>query len=136
VEVRRAAVSSLEQYWWTGDHIVLPELEEALKDPDAKVRGTAALAIGEYIPKIHETPSFAAVPFVQQRCAQAVDAVMEVLSKDLDPQVRDTAALALGSIRYERVIEPLRRALNDRHEGVRTTAKFALDNIRKKGTRA
>jgi HEAT repeat protein len=55
VEVRRAAMSSLEQQWPTGDLFGIMLLTEKLRDPDTKVRATAALAIGEFVPSA-QTP--------------------------------------------------------------------------------
>ena len=57
VEVRRAAVSSIEQLWWTGDLMVIEKLIPMLNDQDSEVRTQAALALEEYVAKLVVTPS-------------------------------------------------------------------------------
>ena len=60
VAVRRAAISSLEQQWPTGDSLGLIALTTSLTDADPQVRSVAATAIGEFIPCVKS-------PFADQR---------------------------------------------------------------------
>jgi len=95
----------------------LPVLIERLASADARRRALAADVLG--------TRGSAATP--------AVCALRGVLKKDGDRRVRASAGLALGKIGAADAISDLRRALRDRNEDVRYSAKLALAGLIERG---
>ncbi len=91
VEVRRAAISSLEQQWTTGDAIGIMALTEKLRDSDAKVRETAAVAIGEFIP-------CAKTPYAIEMGSNAIKELLKLLETEQDESVLDDIFISLANI--------------------------------------
>lgn len=91
VEVRRAAISSLEQQWSTGDSTGIMALTEKLQDSDAQVRGTAALAIGEFIP-------CAKTPYAIEMGSKAIRELLKLLETEQDENVLGNIFTALANI--------------------------------------
>jgi hypothetical protein len=92
----------------------VPALIDRLASADARRRALAADVLG--------TRGAAAGP--------AIPALRRVLKKDGDRRVRASAALALGKIGAADAVSDLRRALRDRSEDVRHSAKLALASLR------
>jgi Leucine-rich repeat (LRR) protein len=90
-EVRRAAISSLEQQWPTGDAVGIMALTEKLQDLDADVRKTAALAIGEFIP-------CAKTPLAIQAGTEAIKKLLKVLETEQDEKVLESVFTSLANI--------------------------------------
>jgi hypothetical protein len=91
VEVRRAAVSSLEQQWSTGDAGGIMLLTKTLQDPDPQVRKIAALAIGEFIP-------CAKTPLAIEAGKEAVKKCLELLEAEQNEDVLAKIFITLGNI--------------------------------------
>jgi hypothetical protein len=91
VEVRRAALNSLEQQWPTGDAVGISALTQKLQDSDAEVRACAALALGEFIP-CAKTPSAA------QKGSAAVMVLLDQLKREPDETVLSNIFTALGNL--------------------------------------
>lgn len=90
-EVRRAAISSLEQQWPTGDAVGIRILTEKLRDSDSQVRATAALALGEFIPR-------AMTLGAKQMGDKAIQELLNILITEEDESVLSNVFMALGNI--------------------------------------
>ncbi len=90
-----------------GGSEVIPQLVEALADPDSQVREKAALGLG------------------WRNDPRVVDPLIDAL-QDTDAQVREKAAIALGSTGDSRAAAALQAALNDANGQVREKASAAL----------
>jgi HEAT repeat protein len=90
-EVRRAAVSSLEQQWPTGDAIAIGILTEKLRDSDSQVRATAALALGEFI-------TCAKTPGAKVRGSEAIQEILRLLAIEQEDDVLNNMVIALGNV--------------------------------------
>jgi HEAT repeat protein len=119
-----------------GDAAV-PHLIPALSHQDEDVRWKSAIALGEIGNPESIGPLIALLcdrdRFVRSRAAYALGLLGEPaieplihLLRDGDVSRRWGAALALGKIQDPRVIEPLIRALADRHESVRAESAASL----------
>jgi HEAT repeat protein len=95
----------------------LPELSEALEDPDKDVRGWAAHAIAEIGPNAKD----------------AIPSLIRLL-KDPEEGPRNTSCIALGRIgpAAKEALFMLREALRDPSKDVRRFAQQAIDKIQKK----
>jgi len=93
----------------------VPELINALNDPDGNVRRLAGSALGKI------------------RDPRAVEPLLNLLSHEAKPQVRQYAVKALGSIGNKRAISQLQQIANDESEQyyTRDSAKHALERCMK-----
>lgn len=115
-EVRRLAAHTLGKMR-QGAEAAVPALIELLKDPNQSVR----LAVAE------------AFPGIGKGAKAAAPALVEALRDD-SYEVRRTAALSLAKTgcapeALTRVVEALRKCLEDDHEGVQVNAAVALRKI-------
>jgi len=90
-EVRRAAMSSLEQQWPTGDALGIQLLIGTLCDPDPQIREISALALGEFIPA-------AKTFYARGQAAAAIQQLLGLLEKEDDEDVLKNAFASLGNI--------------------------------------
>ena len=91
IEVRRAAISSLEQQWPTGDPIGILALIRKLQDSDAEVRAIASLAIGEFIP-------CAKTRQAKEIGSDGIKGLLKLLETEQDENVLEKIFIALGNI--------------------------------------
>ena len=98
----------------------------ALNDPDAFDVMTAALEDKHPNVRARATEALA-----ERKDARAVVPLIAVLREDPNSYVRRHAAIALGELKDPRAVRPLTAALNDESEVVKTSAKWALEKIRK-----
>lgn len=91
LEVRRAAISSLEQQWPTGDSVGIRLLTEKLCDPHPQIRAVAALALGEFIPS-------AKTYGAKHQGDAAIQELLNLLEKETDESVLEFAFAALGNM--------------------------------------
>ena len=91
VEVRRAAISSLEQQWPTGDSIGIKMLTEKLRDPDSQIRAMSAKALGEFIPQ-------GKTPGARQQATSAIEELLKLIEREDEEDVLNYAFIALANI--------------------------------------
>lgn len=129
VEVRRAAVTSIEQLWWTGDDLTIFALSQVLKDrnEDSNVRWKAALALGEYIPALEKSPgaNLRSIKGIRQ---DALNILIETL-KEAELEVVEYAVVALGNIQDPNTVTPMINALQNRSVQVLELAIQAIDRL-------
>jgi len=104
--VRRETSGALSKM---GEPATTP-LIQLLEDPDWKVRGAAAWALGRIGSK------------------EAVDPLVKALLEDENGFVRSGAANALGNIGDERAVEPMKKATKDESSYVRKVSEKYLKN--------
>lgn len=103
--VRRETSGALSKM---GEPATVP-LIQLLEDPDWKVRGAAAWALGRIGSK------------------EAVEPLIKSLLEDENGFVRSGAANALGNIADERAVEPLKKATKDESSYVRKVSEKYLE---------
>jgi HEAT repeat protein/beta-lactamase regulating signal transducer with metallopeptidase domain len=115
----------------------------ALGDSDPWVRTAAAFSLGEMRPRQAVEPLIAALTDSQSevrvmaaralgemKVQRGVDSLGVVLLRDEDPRVRRQAAWALGEIADPQSFDTLIAALKDQDQGVRTSVKRAISEIK------
>jgi HEAT repeat protein len=114
MEVRRNAVSSLEQRWISGDAVVIKKLAEVLStsNEDDQVRAKAALAIGEYVPALADSPSGSSGEAREARKV-GISALLGAL-KDSKGDVFHYAIVALANIEDPSTFDKIGAALGKR----------------------
>lgn len=118
--VRRAAVSSLEQYWPTGKSDAITALVKALSDGDVKVRSKAALAVGEFVPQSAN----------REVCRLAKEALIGLLENEGEEEVIENAVIALANIQDAATVEPMINALGAKGERTVDLALKAIGMLR------
>jgi HEAT repeat protein len=112
-EVRASAIEDLVRHARRDDAVrtrALPLLDARLRDDDARVRGAAAVGLGDLVAK------------------ERVDALLSAVD-DEDAHVRQMAMNALGEIGDPRAAVRLKKALRDRRPEVRYQAVIAYSRV-------
>ncbi len=116
VEIRRAASSSLEQHWLTGNRDAIVALTKALNDPDAEVRKNSALALGEFISK----------SAASGECEAAKGALIRLLGREGDEDVIKCVVVGLAHIQDNALIGPMAEGFSAKDK---KTVAMAIDAI-------
>lgn len=136
-EFRIVGAAAMERF---GDESILPELEAAFEDPDARVRARAARAYGQ-CEGVSAEPIEGLLSdersLVRQAAAQTLGSIggstaLEVLVSAMgasDSRLRLVAARQLGQFDQQRSVRVLIRALTDHSSNVRYRSAISLLTI-------